>query len=180
MTNNVNQQTMIISTTRQPLFPAIATALLLLACVSSPVVGASYQQVNLVSDLPGVALLQDTNLVNAWGISFSSASPFWVSDNGTGKATLYAVTNDAQGAVHISKVALEVNIPGEGNPTGQVFNNLGGFHGDIFLFVSEDGTISGWRNALGTNAEVLTVRTGAVYKGVTLANGSSGPILLAA
>jgi hypothetical protein len=43
-----------------------------------------YQQVNLISDLPGVAVLQDTNLVNAWGISFSPTSPFWVSDNGTG------------------------------------------------------------------------------------------------
>ena len=139
-----------------------------------------YRQVNLVSDLPGVALLQDTNLVNAWGISFSSASPFWISDNGTGKATLYAVTNDASGTVHVTKQSLEVNIPGEGNPTGQVFNNKGGFHGDIFLFASEDGTISGWRPALGTNAETLTVRATAVYKGLTLTTNSSGPLLLAA
>lgn len=54
----------------------------------------SYQQTNLVSDLPGVALLQDTNLVNAWGLSFSSTSPFWISDNGSGLSTLYAVTNE--------------------------------------------------------------------------------------
>jgi len=141
---------------------------------------AGYEQVNLVSDRPGVALLQDTNLVNAWGVSFSSASPFWISDNGTGKSTLYSVTNDSLGAPHISKLGLVVTIPGEGNPTGQVFNNVGGFNGDVFLFVSEDGTISGWRNALGTTAEVLTVRTGAVYKGVALANSSNGPLLLAA
>ena len=147
--------------------------------MASPVAGGSYQQVNLVSDLPGVALLQDTNLVNAWGVAFSSTSPFWVSDNGTGKATLYAVTNDSEGSVHISKVPLEVNIPGEGNPTGQVFNNLGGFHGDIFIFASEDGTISGWRNALGTNAEVLATRS-AVYKGIALTGTSNAPVLLAA
>ena len=91
----------------------------------------TYRQINLVSDQPGVALLQDTNLVNAWGISASSTSPFWVSDNGAGKATLYAVTNDAQGAPHVAKQGLEVMIPGEGNPTGQVFNDMGGFHGDI-------------------------------------------------
>src|ERR1051326_9027810 len=128
----------------------------------------NYLQINLVSDQAGVAVLQDTNLVNAWGMSFSGTSPFWVSDNGTGKSTLYAVTytNDQ---VHVAKQGLEVNIPGEGNPTGQVFNNAGGFNGDIFLFVSEDGTVSGWRPALGTNAQVLATRSGAVYKGVTLA-----------
>ena len=139
-----------------------------------------YRQVNLVSDQPGVALLQDTNLVNAWGISFSPTSPFWVSDNGTGKSTLYAVTNDSSGVPHVAKQGLEVTIPGEGNPTGQVFNNTTNFHGDLFLFVSEDGTISGWRGSLGTTAEVLNARSTAVYKGVTLAATSGGLVLLAA
>ena len=181
MTNNVNQETIIIqSPGPRVLCLSLASVFLLLVCMSSAAAGGNYQQVNLVSDLPGVELLQDTNLVNAWGISFSSASPFWVSDNGTGKATLYSVTNDTQGTVHISKVALEVNIPGEGNPTGQVFNNLGGFHGDIFIFASEDGTISGWRNALGTNAEVLATRSTAVYKGIALTGSSNAPVLLAA
>src|SRR6266853_6758715 len=181
MQNNVNQHTIRISaSTRHRLCLVIPSMLLLVACMSLPAAGGSYQQVNLVSDLPGVALLQDTNLVNAWGVSFSSSSPFWVSDNGTGKATLYAVTNDAQGAVHISKVALEVNIPGDGNPTGQVFNNLGGFHSDVFIFASEDGTISGWRNSLGTNAEVLAMRAGAIYKGLALTGTSNAPVLLAA
>jgi hypothetical protein len=114
-----------------------------------------YRQINLVSDQPGVALLQDTNLVNAWGVSFSSSSPFWVSDNGTGKSTLYSVTNDASGSPQVTKLGLEVSIAGEGNPTGQVFNDTTNFHGDVFIFVSEDGTISGWRGGLGTSAEVL-------------------------
>ena len=139
-----------------------------------------YRRTNLVSDLPGVAQLQDTNLVNAWGVSFSPTSPFWVSDNGTGKSTLYAVTNDSSGSPHVAKQGLEVRIPGEGNPTGQVFNNTTNFHGDLFLFVSEDGTVSGWRNALGTTAEVLATRAGAVYKGVTLASVAGVPFLLAA
>ena len=140
-----------------------------------------YRQVNLVSDLPGVAVLQDTNLVNAWGISFGPTTPFWVSDNGTGLATLYAVTNDSSGVTHVVKQGLQVTIPGAGNPTGQVFNNVGGFHGDLFLFVSEDGTISGWRGALGTTAEVLVPgNTNNIYKGVTLARTSNGPVLLAA
>src|ERR1051325_7554185 len=99
-----------------------------------------YRQTNLVSDQPGVAILQDPNLVNAWGMAFSSGSPIWVSDNGSGLATIYQVTYDANGLVHVSKLALQVRIPGAGNPTGQVFNDTSGFHGDIFLFDSEDGT----------------------------------------
>jgi len=139
-----------------------------------------YKQVNLVSDQAGVAILQDTNLVNAWGMSFSPTSPFWISDNGSGRATLYAVTNDSSGNVQVSKVGLEVTIPGEGNPTGQLFNGTGGFNGDIFIFASEDGTISGWRQTLGTAAETLIKRDTAIYKGITLVTTEKGPMLLAA
>jgi uncharacterized protein (TIGR03118 family) len=139
-----------------------------------------YRQTNLVSDLPGVAQVQDTNLVNAWGISFSPTSTFWVNDNGRGLATLYAVTNDVSGLPHVAKNPLEVKIPGAGNPTGQVFNNTTNFHGDVFLFVAEDGTIAGWRGALGTQAEVLNTRATAVYKGATLATANSNTFLLAA
>jgi len=143
-----------------------------------------YLQINLVSDLPHRAILQDTNLVNAWGISFTPMSPFWISDNATGQSTLYAVTYDARGRVSVAKQPLFVTIPGEGNPTGQLFNGTGGFNGDIFIFASEDGTISGWRPALGiapgTSAEVLTNRAGAVYKGITLVSTPDGPLMLAA
>src|SRR5207245_2976954 len=61
----------------------------------------SYRQINLVSDQPGVAMLQDTNLVNAWGVSFSPKSPFWVSENGIGTSTLYSVTTAASGSPHV-------------------------------------------------------------------------------
>jgi uncharacterized protein (TIGR03118 family) len=157
---------------------AIAAATVLAAFPASaknPNATQHYVQVNLVSDLPGVAQIQDTNLVNAWGVAFSGSSPFWISENGTGKATLYAVTNGV-----VTRLGLVVNIPGEGNPTGQIFNNTTAFHTNLFIFVSEDGTISGWRPALGVNAEVLTTVSNAVYKGVALANTSNGPVLLAA
>ena len=62
-----------------------------------------------------------------------------------------------------------MTIPGDGSVTGQVFNGGTGFNSDRFLFVSEDGTISGWRGALGTTAEVLQLPDPAnIYKGVTL------------
>src|SRR5882724_340727 len=89
---------------------SVAAALLTLGSVARAE-DPHYQQVNLVSDLPNVAIVQDTNLVNAWGISFSPTSPFWVSDNGTGLSTLYAVTNDSSGAVSVVRQGLVVTIP---------------------------------------------------------------------
>ncbi|HZR21343.1 MAG TPA: TIGR03118 family protein [Verrucomicrobiae bacterium] len=142
--------------------------------------GGRYVQTNLVSDQAGMALLQDTNLVNAWGISAGPATPFWVSDNGSGLSTLYAVTYDSSGVVQVAKQGLEVAIPGEGTPTGQLFDGTGSFKGDIFIFASEDGTISGWRGSLGTSAEVLVPGGSAVYKGIALTTTMHGPTLLAA
>ena len=49
----------------------------------------SFSMVPLVSDQPGVAPNTDPNLVNAWGLTSSPTSPWWVSDNGTDKSTLY-------------------------------------------------------------------------------------------
>jgi uncharacterized protein (TIGR03118 family) len=145
-----------------------------------PTTTSQNKQAYLVSDVPDVSALQDTYLVNAWGISFSPTSPFWVSANGTGMAEVYSITNDALGTPHVSNVGLQVAIPGNGTLTGQVCNNTTGFNGDQFIFASEDGTISGWRGALGVGAEILTSRNSAVYTGITLVSTTSGPVLLAA
>src|SRR5262249_19005579 len=76
---------------------------------------SGYFQTNLVSDQPNVAQILDPSLVNAWGISLSpAAGAFWVSDNGTGVATLY--TGDV-GGLPLVKAPLTVTIPG-GAPTG--------------------------------------------------------------
>lgn len=45
-------------------------------------------------------------------------------------------------------------------------------NGDTFLFASENGTIAGWRGALGTNAEQLFAVTDAVYKGLAISTTS--------
>ncbi|MEO7415153.1 MAG: TIGR03118 family protein [Opitutaceae bacterium] len=142
----------------------------------------AFVQTNLVSDIPGLAARTDPNLVNPWGISFSGASPFWVSDAGTGKSTLYNSAGVPQ--------ALVVTIPGPGGgvpgvPTGQVFNTAaasGAFNGDTFLFASATGTISGWRNALGTTAETLVnnFSTGAAYLGLAIGTTAGNSYLYAA
>jgi uncharacterized protein (TIGR03118 family) len=139
-----------------------------------------YQQTNLVSNLSGVAQLQDTNLLNAWGIGMSTNSPFWVSANHSGLALLYAVTNGPGGNPVATKLGLQVQIPGDGAVSGQLFNNFGGFNGDVFIFATEGGTIAGWRPALSNAAEVLTVNSNAIYKGITIVPGTNGPLLLAA
>jgi len=138
-----------------------------------------FSQINLVTDdqTANSAQITDPHLVNAWGISFSSTSPFWVSANGTGLATLYSV-NPLTNAT--AKMGLEVSIPGDGSVTGQVLNGTSAFNSDRFLFVSEDGTISGWRGALGTTAETLQPASDAYYKGVALATISGNTYLYAA
>ncbi len=48
-----------------------------------------YTKTNLVSNMPGVAPVTDPQLINAWGLSRGSGSPWWVSDQATGFSTLY-------------------------------------------------------------------------------------------
>ena len=150
----------------------------------------AYLPTDLVSDQPGVAPVTDPNLVNAWGISFSSNSAFWVSSNGKDLSTLY--TGDV-GGKPLTKVGLEVAIPG-GAPTGQVFNTTTGFpvtdgtttKPAVFIFASEAGEITGWNPAVPPPAPSHTAepgyvaRDGAVYKGLALANNGTGNFLYAA
>ncbi len=49
-----------------------------------------YEQTNLISDIAGVALITDPNLVNPWGQAASATSPLWVADNGSDVSTLYS------------------------------------------------------------------------------------------
>jgi uncharacterized protein (TIGR03118 family) len=155
----------------------VAGALML---VASPATAVPVDVVNLVTNNQAAhpAQITDPNLVNPWGISNSSSSPFWVSDNGTGRTTLYKV-DPSTNATSIQ--ALVVAIPGNGSVTGQVFNASANFNSDLFLFATEDGNISGWRGALGTTAEVLQSSFGqSVYKGITLGTHNGGDYLYSA
>ena len=134
---------------------------------------AFYAQTNLVSDLPGVAEFTDPNLVNPWGMSSSSTSPIWVSDNGTGKATLY---NGAGVAQPVTPQPLVVSIP-SGAPTGQVFNGTSNFGSALFIFASENGAIDAWSG--GTVAAQKAATASAVYKGLALGTSSAGATLYA-
>jgi uncharacterized protein (TIGR03118 family) len=138
-----------------------------------------YTQTNLVSDIAGLAANRDGNLVNAWGLARSPGSPWWVGNNGTGTSTLY----DGSGNAFPTASPLVVNIPTTknapagttGTPTGVVFNGSTDFavapgKPAIFIFVSEDGTISGWNPGVDPLNAIRKVDRGekAIYKGATI------------
>jgi hypothetical protein len=74
-----------------------------------PAAATPFSVTNLVTDDQSVnaAQITDPNLVNAWGISHSAGSPFWVSSNGVGISTLYKVDPLTNATV---KQGLEVTI----------------------------------------------------------------------
>jgi uncharacterized protein (TIGR03118 family) len=172
---------------RAPCAAALAIALALSIPVASRVAGAqnAYVQTNLVSDVPGLAATLDPQLVNPWGISFGPATPFWVSDAGTGVTTLYNGDGVKQGLV------VTISVPGASapsTPTGQVFNgNAGAFvlsNGSEarFIFATEQGTIAGWNGAAGTTAITMVDASagGAAYTGLAIAGSGAGARLYGA
>jgi uncharacterized protein (TIGR03118 family) len=169
-----------LSLDRRRLLIALALILGVAIVVVSPLRAAehnSYTVVPLVSDQPGVAPNTDPNLVNAWGLTSGPTTPWWVSDNGTDKSTLYR-GSDGQ------PQALVVNV--HNAPTGTVFNPTTGFvlptgGKALFLFDTEEGKVLGWNQAQGTTAVVVAnLGDGAIYKGLAIADTSAGPRLYAA
>jgi uncharacterized protein (TIGR03118 family) len=158
----------------------------------------------LTSNLPNVALNKDAVLQNAWGIAFNPSanggkgSPFWIADNATGCATLY----DGAGVPQ----SLRVGIPLPGGsvpmtacnpvtattkpipaaPTGVVFNStpafLAGSEPALFIFDTEDGTISAWASGTAAVLEVdesNVTPLSAVFKGLTFGTNGSDTLLYA-
>jgi uncharacterized protein (TIGR03118 family) len=172
---------------------ALAIGLLPLTLTTSARAAAesnSYRQTNLVSDQPGLALIQDPDLVNPWGISMSATSPFWVANNGSGTSTLYA--GDVNGSPFV-KNSLVVTIPG-GSPTGTVFNTGGTTDFVVtsgaasgraaFLFASQVGIVSGWNAGVPPPAPSTQAQVGgtgdAVYTGLAIGQVGTATYLYAA
>jgi uncharacterized protein (TIGR03118 family) len=132
---------------------------------------AAYVETDLVSDLPGVAKFQDPDLVNPWGMSASPTTPIWVSDNGTGVATIYAGGGQKQGLVVTIPPPAGSPADATAAPTGQVFNSAGPgtFSGARFMFATEDGTISSWSGGTAATLSVDNSAASAVYKGLAIA-----------
>ena len=173
--------------------PARRGALALMALVAmAPVTplavhaAGGYQQRNLASDIPNLARQTNPVLTNPWGIAVAPEGPFWISDNGTGLASVLRGNGEpfpSQGSPLVVTIPPPAGATVTAAPTGVVFNGTSGFQVSqagksgpaSFIFATEDGTISGWnRNVDPTHAILAVDRSavgpGAVYKG--LATGS--------
>jgi uncharacterized protein (TIGR03118 family) len=175
-----------------------------LAAVSPCLTFAQYTRTDLVTNSGAGGTVNDSHLVNAWGLVSTGTSPFWVSDNATGLSTLYSISN-TNGVVAATTVGLVVTVPsvsgGQGTPTGIVapetpkgvtafvVSGISPTTGkqvsanSLFIFSSQDGTISGWNPAVGgTNATLAPIvpSAGATYTGLAIANINGQPFLYAA
>jgi uncharacterized protein (TIGR03118 family) len=141
-----------------------------------------YVQHNLVSDIAGMADVTDPNLVDPWGVSTSATSPFWISDAGTSKSTLY----NGAGTITALVVSIPAGAkgPAKSSPSGQVNNNTTAFilaNGTkaSFVFATEDGTISAWNGGTASAVMVDNSGAGAVYEGLAIGTSTNGATLYA-
>ena len=133
-----------------------------------------YIRTNLVSDVPGLATYTDTNLIGAWGITRSATSPWWVNSTLGGVSLVFS----GAGQPFPTNNPLKVTIPPvPSEASGIVFNGGGGFNvasnaSAVFIFVTLNGSISGWSGAQSNRAlAVLKVTNSAAsYTGVTIAS----------
>lgn len=149
---------------------SIITAMMLAAGASA---ATFYARTNLTSDVPGLAAYTDTNLMGAWGITRSSGSPWWVNSTLGGVSLVLSGAGQPFPTNHPLVVAIP---PVPSTASGIVFNGGGGFNvasnaSATFIFVTLNGSISGWSGAQSNKAlAVLKVSTpGASYFGVTIA-----------
>jgi uncharacterized protein (TIGR03118 family) len=179
---------------------AVATALMPAVATAGSALTApnKFAQTNLVANNSTQgAKLVDPNLTNAWGLATAAGSPLWVSDNNSGKATVYS------GGINGGAVSLDLTVPVPGgNPTGQVANPtpdfpVGGTTGSASIFIVDTdsigttqspGEIAAWNGGATfvvedspTGGPGGTTPTGAVFKGLAIsALPTAGPELFAA
>jgi uncharacterized protein (TIGR03118 family) len=174
-----------------------ATAVSLALSVGSSAHAQHYTQVNLVANTSGVAPVTDPNLVNPWGLSRTSSSPWWISDNGKGLSTLY----NGAGVINPLVVTIPKSDPNSkvfptGTPTGTIANSsptdflLAPGTPAAFLFSTIDGTISAWNPTVGvapgsvppSKLATIVVKTtdGSSYTGLTSATINGTRYLYAA
>jgi uncharacterized protein (TIGR03118 family) len=153
--------------------------------------GSAYRQTNFVSDIAGLAFIQDPLLVNPWGITLRGTSPFWVANNGTSTSTLYR--GDVAGSPLVQNPGTSlITVPG-GLPTGVVGNTTTDFTvapcavatcPAAFIFASITGNIIGWNPsapAVGSTVGIIAAsRPGHVYTGLAIGSNAGGNRLYAA
>ncbi len=172
-------------------YHAFMSALLLIA-VGNVRAADLYVQTNLVSDGSVAGTRTDPNLKGAWGLSYSTTSPFWISDqaasfNGAGASSVYIVNAatplTSTASVLTVGVTNQNNAPPSGDqtngPTGQVAigapgittgssDFLVGARPAAFAFANLDGSISAWNG--GTHSTIEATVANASYTGLAIGN----------
>ncbi len=156
----------------------------------------AFAQVNLVSDIPGLAQVTDPLVINPWGIDFGPSTPLWVSNQGSNSLTLY------RGATPTSPTAVKVPLEIKADsPTSMIFNTTDKFvitqggktapanflmNENLFTETSFTGEVTGWSNASAPPAPTTTVvkatKPNGLYFGMALIPSvrKQGPRLLVA
>jgi len=153
---------------------------------------SGYTVTSFDSDLADLAKHLDARLINPWGIVVTNGSLI-VTDNGNGLITLYGPASGTMVRTSIT-VPPPAGAQGPAAPDGLVLNptksfDIGHLVGHVehelpatYLISTEDGTVSAWNPAAGTNA-VLVIdhsASNAVYKGLAIATTAAGPELFVA
>jgi uncharacterized protein (TIGR03118 family) len=163
----------------------VAVCALALAAAPAQAQTNSFKQTNIVSDTPGMAAHIDPDLNNPWGVAFLPNQPFQMADNQGATSRAYDRNGVSTGSFGVPSPRGSSN---PSTPTGIVANLINGVVAgfnvnratSLFIFDTEDGTISGW-NGVDPDA-ILAVDNsarGAVYKGLALVENDSGDFILA-
>ncbi len=188
--------------------PTIFAGFILAAGIASA--ASPYTVHTLISDVPdpnNPNIIIEPSIVDPWGIAISASSPFWISNAGTGLATVYSYSGASTcvGGAAPNTLTLVGNpcaytvsqttrttVPnatgGMARVTGQIAGSGLNFAADpagpfpSFLFCTEDGTISVRVAPNNNNAALITVNNNgkAVYKGCAAAITPNGPQFFAA
>ena len=184
----------------QPISRGITLALFACMVVAGTArAGGVYVETDLVSNGTVPHTVTDPNLQGAWGLSFSTTSPFWISDananfGGSGASTVYSVTKTFPPSS--SGALLTVGVPNMGNappnpdmngPTGQVSTGAPGITTMLtdfqvsggkanFIFANLDGTISAWRGGLSpaNQSQITATVANASFTGLAIGNLPGG------
>jgi uncharacterized protein (TIGR03118 family) len=155
-----------------------------------------YATSNLISDGAVDADHVNPNLVNPWGLAAPNPADFWVGNNGTGTSSLFDTAGNVVTGLPFVTIPPPAGSTDTAAPTAVVLNMGGSFNitngtssgSSIFIFATEDGTISGWNPRVSSNGSspsnqafrgVDDSGSGAVFKGLTLFTMPAGGALTA-
>jgi uncharacterized protein (TIGR03118 family) len=138
----------------------------------------SYEQTNLVSDVPGLARFTDSHLIAAWGATHSATSAWWINSPLGG----VAVVHDGTGLAVPTANPTVVSIPAPAGmtipsiPTAVISNSGPNFtitrdHPAKFIFATRTGTVSAWNPQVNATNAVIVVPAddGDDYTGLAIA-----------